>query len=323
MSKDKFDVNFVDANGEENFLKVSNTLSGVSGFLETLAKDSVLVAEDTGTYGDLLVFLSNQMNIRIALVPGYTLKHSMGNPRGKSDPIDASRIREYGMRFFDRLVFREYDTENLCELQELYRLRFQLVKSRKEVMTGDKSRSKKPIQSLNAHRSVKRILQSLSEEIDTIELEMNRIILVSPELSESFKLITSVTGIGKVIAIDLIIKTGNFRQIDTARRAASYAGICPFPNSSGNMVRKSRISPYGDKSLKTLLYMGTLSVVKHNKEYNLYYQKKRYEGKPHFLIMNNISNKLIQVVYALIRDGKPFDKMHVCLDPREKIEQLQ
>ncbi|MFO7975694.1 MAG: transposase, partial [Candidatus Hydrogenedentota bacterium] len=36
-------------------------------------------------------------------------------------------------------------------------------------------------------------------------------------------------------------KTGNFKKIDTARKAASYAGVCPFPNKSGKMEGKSKI----------------------------------------------------------------------------------
>ncbi|MCJ7715450.1 MAG: transposase, partial [Anaerolineales bacterium] len=95
-------------------------------------------------------------------------------------------------------------------------------------------------------------------------------------------------------------------------------GVCPFPNTSGKMVGKSKTSPFADKKLKTLLYMGARAAVKHNKEYALYYQKKQLEGKPHFLIMNNISNKLLRTAYSVVRNKTPYVKDHVCLDPRER-----
>ncbi|KAF5281395.1 hypothetical protein FQR65_LT14733 [Abscondita terminalis] len=53
---------------------------------------------------------------------------------------------------------------------------------------------------------------------------MTLIIKSEAELSENYELAVSVMGVGPVIATDLIIKTGNFKTIDTARKAASYAG---------------------------------------------------------------------------------------------------
>jgi len=40
------------------------------------------------------------------------------------------------------------------------------------------------------------------------------------------------------------------------------------------MVEKPRTSPFADKELKSLLYIGAKATVKHNKEYRLYYPEK-------------------------------------------------
>lgn len=108
---------------------MKNSLNGLSKFLATVPSDAILCAENTGIYSDMLVFLSNQSELRIALIPGYSIKHSLGMIKGKSDPIDAARIREYGERFYDKLTFKEYDKEEMVELKSLYSLRSQLVKS--------------------------------------------------------------------------------------------------------------------------------------------------------------------------------------------------
>ena len=104
LSMEKFDVNFIDAKGKENEKEVKNGVVSISKFLSSVPEDSVLCAEHTGAYGDLLVYLCNQEEIPIALVPGYTMKHSLGLLKGKTDPIDSRRIREYGERFTDKLV---------------------------------------------------------------------------------------------------------------------------------------------------------------------------------------------------------------------------
>ncbi len=317
LSMEKFDVNYVDKNGRERKEEVKNKLNGISNFLTTVPAGAILCAENTGTYSDMLVFLSNQAGINIALVPGYTIKHSLGMVKGKSDPMDAARIREYGERFHDKLIFKEYDREEIVELKSLYALRSQLVKSRKVLRTGKHSRSNVPIQSLSVRRHTSQALASLDTEIKAVEKEIEDIIKSDQELKENYELCKSIKGVGPVIATDLIIKTGNFETIDTARKAASYTGVCPFPNESGKMVGKRKTSPFADRKLKSLLYMGAKSAVKHNPEYRLYYQKKKLEGKSHYLIMNNVSNKMLRTIYSVVKNKTPYRLDYVCPDPRE------
>lgn len=319
LSKESFEVNFIDAKEKEKKETVKNGVISISKFLSSVPDDGILCAEHTGCYGDLLVYLCNQVNKPISLVSGYTIKHSLGLIKGKSDPIDARRIREYGERFTDKLRFREYDSEIIVELKQLYTLRSQLVKARKILLTGEEGIRHLPMQSLSVHRHHNSVISDLDKEIAAIEEEMETLITANKELNENYQLAKSVKGVGPVIATDLLIKTGNFNIIDTARKAASYAGVCPFPNSSGEMVKKSKTSPFGDKKLKSLLYMGAKSAVKHNKEYRLYYQKKKLEGKPHYLIMNNVSNKLLRTIYSVVKNKILYSQDYICLDPREKI----
>ncbi|MCK5137947.1 MAG: transposase [Bacteroidales bacterium] len=318
LSMEKFDVNFIDAKGEERNKEVKNKVVSISKFLSSVPEGGILCAEHTGAYGDLLVHLSKQVNILIALVPGYTIKHSLGLLKGKSDPLDSKRIREYGERFTDKLIFSEYDEESMVELKQLYTLRSQLVKARKTLLTSDKGRYHLPMQSLSVHKHLHSVLSDMNAEIAGVEEEIEALIKANQDLNENYELVKSIKGVGPVIATDLLIKTGNFKKIDTARKAASYAGVCPFPNTSGKMVGRSKTSQFADKKLKSLLYMGAKAAVKHNKEYGLYYQKKKLEGKPHYLIMNNVSNKMLRTIYSVVKNKTPYSQDYICLDPRKR-----
>jgi transposase len=318
LSMDKFNVNFIDQKGMERSKEVKNKLSAISRFIDCLPSESLLVAEYTGVYSDLLVSLCNQQNIPISLVPGYTIKHSLGLIKGKSDPLDSRRIREYGERFCDKLELATYDNESMAELKTFYTLRRQLVNVRKSLRAGEHSRSQAPVQSISVHTHVNNVLLSIDLEIEAVDKEIEQLIKSNQETKHNYELAISVMGIGPVIATDLLIKTGNFQKINTAKRAASYAGVCPFPNASGKAVGKSKTSHLADKKLKSLLYMGAKTVLKHNKEYKLYYQRKQLEGKPHYLIMNNISNKILRTVYSVVNSKTPYRKDYICTDPREK-----
>lgn len=319
LSMEKFDVSFMNESRKEMNRVVKNTLSGISRFLEAIPSDSILCAEHTGVYGDLLLYLCNQAGITICLVPGYAVKHSLGLAKGKTDKVDARRLREYGERFNDKLKEASYGTQAIKELQGLHTLRHELVKARKALSTSQKGRQYQPMQSISLHNHAQSAIQALDREISALDTEIDKLIQADDNMQDNYRLVTSIKGIGPVIATDLLIKTSNFQVIDTARKAASYAGVCPFPNSSGKMMGKSKTSPLADKKLKSLLYMGAKAAVKHNKEYNLYYQKKKLEGKPHYLIMNNVSNKMLRTVYSVIKNKIPWSQNYICLDPREKI----
>ncbi len=322
LSQEKFDVNFRKPDGAFKSIIVKNTVLQIDKFLDTVGPDAIICAEHTGVYGEILVYLANLRNYKIALVPGYQIKHSLGLKRGKSDKLDAMKIREYGERFTDKLRFLNLESEELKELREIYSLRAILVEQRKMLLTKQKGKEHMSLNSVFVNHINGDVIFTLGVQIEKLEKEILQLIKSSDELWRSFEIITSVVGIGQVTACELIIKTGNFKRISTARTASSYAGVCPFPNSSGKMVKKARVSPLADKALKSLLFMCARSALRCNKEYKLYFSKKSMEKKQYYLIMNNIANRLLRTVYALIESGQRFDPNYICLDPREKIKKV-
>jgi transposase len=316
LSKEKFNVNFLDEQGIIQELEVKNDYKSICSFLSKLSKNACLCIEYTGVYGDLLVFLSNCYSIEICATPGYEIKHSLGLQKGKSDPMDAARIREYGERFTDRLRPSIVADEAMAELRELHNLRHILVKQRAILKTQCKGKSKMPYESIKAHDYAEATLNALDSNILDVESEIQHIINSHQEYAENSQLVQSVHGIGPVTASELIIKTHNFKKIDSARKAASFAGICPYPNSSGNMVKKSKISSMGDKSLKTLLFLCARSSITYNKDLKQYYNRKKEEGKHTFIALNNVANKLLRTIYAIIETREMYDPNHLCIDPR-------
>lgn len=316
LSKEKFDVSFMDSEGLLKNAEEKNNYSAICNFLEKLDEEVILCIENTGIYGDLLIFLANCYKIRICSISGYEIKHSSGLQKGKSDPVDADRIRQYGERFKDKLIEAKYSSEHMHELRELSALREMLVKQRKMLQTHGKEKNRAPYRSLKTKQISEEVLKNLDEQIHETEDQIQEIISYEVEFAENNRLIQSVKGIGPVTANELIIKTLNFRKISSARKAASFAGVCPFPNSSGKMVKKSKVSPMSDKKLKSLLYLCASSAIQYNKDMKHYYEKKIAQGKPKYLVLNNVANKLLRIVYAIIESRQEYDPCYVCMDPR-------
>lgn len=321
LSMEKFDVSFIDSESKLNHMVVKNDVRSISKFLHQLPQNALLCAEYTGVYGDLLLFMADASDTSISYVPGYTIKHSLGIQRGKSDPIDANRIREYGERFKDKLILSHFVSENMYELKELHRTRKTFIDSRKRLKTVIKGENRKPFISLSAHHSRMKEMESLDEQISQLEQEIALLIGQDEEMSKNHSYVTSVVGVGDVTANELIIKTENFKKIRDAKACAEFAGIAPHPYSSGTMDKGNRISHMGDKQLKSLLFMCGRSAVENNKEIRLYFERKyTIEKKPYFLVMNNVANKMVKIIFTLVNKQTEFDRDYIQKDPRENMD---
>ena len=297
---------------------VNNTFSGINKFLSKLPSDAVLVAEHTGVYGDMLLKMCSDRNIRTAFVGGYVIHTYKSAPdRRKTDETDCSLLREFGERFYDKLKFTVFPDESIYELQQLNSQRARFVEERKRFVTASKSEEYRPYSSKRIHESNERMISFLDSEIDRIDNDILDLINSNEEIKRNYEIITSVKGIGMVTAADIIVNTRNFTKITTAKEYSSYAGTAPFEKSSGTMNRGSHISSIGCRRAKCLLYMCAESARRFNKEIKLYYERRTIiDKKHHFYVLNAIVNKMLRTVFALIGKGEKFDESYIHKDPR-------
>jgi transposase len=123
------------------------------------------------------------------------------------------------------------------------------------------------------------------------------------------KFATSVTGVGIIIAANMIITTNEFRDIINHKKFACYSGIAPFPNQSGKSLRgKDKVSHMANKKIKTLLHMGARSAIQHSPDIKAYYQRKVAEGKSKFSVLNAVCNKLVSRVFVCIKNQRMYQK---------------
>lgn len=319
LASEKFDVSFIDSDGQTRHIVVKNTKAQINKFLDKLPEGSRIVAEHTGVYGDLLLMLADIRNIPISYVSGYEIKHSMGLTRGKSDSLDAARIREYGERYIDKLTDTHFPSGTIYELKELYATRRLLVQQRKQLQTMLKGDEKRPTQSVTAQTIKQEMMTQLNNQISSIEKKMVELIDDDEELSKTSMIAQSIPGIGPVTATELIIKTGNFKRVGTAKKCATLAGISPFPNSTGKSDKGAHVSHMGDKQLKSLLFMCARSAVVHFEKMRVYKMTKYdVEHKHIYVVLNNVANRLLKILYALIRKGEKYNPAYLSIDPRLK-----
>lgn len=327
MAKEKFDVDYLSHSSEtgvktcKNVHKVvSNTYPAIEKFLSGIPQDSILVAEHTGLYGDLLSFQCGVYGIKLALVNGNTIHSYRFRPdREKTDEQDCRLLRDYGERYEDKLRMYSFPEESVYELRQLSVQRERLVESRKKYQTVISGEGCRPYHSMAIRRSAQTTIDFMNEQIEQIEREMLELIQSDARMKRHYEIITSVKGIGLVTAIELIVKTQDFETITTARQYAAYAGVAPYRHESGKAKLPPHISRIGNRRSKTLLYTCAGCAAQYNKEIQLFYKRRHeVENKPHFWVLNAITNKLLRIVFTLIKKNELFVPNYICNDPRQK-----
>ncbi len=107
------------------------------------------------------------------------------------------------------------------------------------------------------------------------------------------------------------VKTG-FKKFENAKQLCSYAGITPTIRESGSSVRgRSRISKVGNRKLRNLLFMCSMSAYKQNKGCKEIFERITNKGKSKKLALTAVSNKLLKQSFAIAKSGLPYDETYV------------
>lgn len=112
--------------------------------------------------------------------------------------------------------------------------------------------------------------------------------------------ITSVPGIGKVLAASITAEIGDYSRFPDADKLLAFAGLAPTIYQSGGFTAtQARIEKRGSKYLRNYLFTAAHTVRQFNPEYNLYYKKKRAEGKHDHVALIHTAKRLVRLFYHL------------------------
>ena len=313
VSKNKLDAFAYNRRLHREF---SNDVLGYKSLLKWAKSNELKVFfcfENTGHYSlKLALYLSSKNAVYVQENP-VVIKRSSGVIREKNDVVDAMMIARYGWLHREELSASELKDKELLEVGRLLALRDQLVRSRTGLMST-LSELKKLLSSSSTDTCCKTLVSSiahLTSQINKIEKQLKSLIKNSEALSQNYRLISSLKGVGLVVGAQLLYHTNNFKRFDSWRQFSSYCGTAPFGHSSGSSIHKRRkCHPMGDRQMKSLLSMAACTAIQHDSELRRYYKKKLEEGKLKMIALNNVRNKLLSRVFAVVKRGTPYVELH-------------
>lgn len=325
FSKEKVDVAIISAEGlsetaDRVFNEFKNSVSGFKQLVKWVEKVSdgidasnwLFCGENTGDYSKPLCNHLYGKGYDMWLENAKSIKDASGLRRLKSDRADASMIAEYAMRNYDKAVMYEPLSNSLSQLRELYLYRQMVVRHRcsfqvrrgEKKLTLEKSPAKTTISQSGRH-----IVSELNKEIEKLDRKIAALIAEDEELTEVFTIVTSVPGIGTQNAVCLMVYTDNFRKFNyDSRKIACYYGLAPFGKDSGTSVHTDPHVHYmANRQIKAMLTQAALAAVNFNPQIAVYYGRLIKAGKKKQVALNNVKNKLVHVVTAMVKNRQCYD----------------
>lgn len=119
--------------------------------------------------------------------------------------------------------------------------------------------------------------------------------------------LTTVTGIGPTVAAVIPSEIGDIHRFPSPAKLAAFAGIDPAVKLSGDFTgTRVHMSKRGSPYLRLAIWLAATIASFKDPAISLYYQRKRAEGKSHLTALGHVSRKMVNIIFAVLRDSFPY-----------------
>lgn len=293
VSKKHLDVHSLPDN---RTLRVLNSRDGIRELLEQLPIPGScrVIAEATGGYQRLLVAELVSAGHTVSVVNPRQVRDfaRADNRLAKTDRIDARTLARFGQVFELRPV--EKTSESQSELQQLVAHRRHLI----EVRTAQQNRLDTQT-SQAVVKSLRQMLTLLGTQIAETEEAINQLVEEDDDWKSRSEILRSVPGIGPTTATALMADLPELGKLDR-QAVGALAGLAPFNRDSGQFKGKRSIWG-GRASVRTSLYMATLTARRINPVIRAFAERLSTAGKPFKVMMTACMRKLLVILNTMVK----------------------
>jgi transposase len=298
VGKEKLDVG---VNGEKRVREWANDQGGraeLSDWVEE-QEPQLVVVEASGGYEAAIVSELVSRRVAVALV-NPTRVRAFARAEGllaKTDKLDARLIARFGAIMQpDPTARREREQ---VELNQWVTRRRQLVL----MVTAEKNRLQTTPKAIQA--DIVRHIDWMQAEIKSLEARINQAIADNPTWRETARRIETVPGMGAIIASTLVADLPELGHLNR-QQIAALVGVAPFNHDSGKHRGNRRIFG-GRTSVRSVLYMGTLSAIRHNPVIKSFYQRLLAKGKVKKVALTACLRKLLVILNTMVKSGQDWN----------------
>lgn len=299
VSKDRLDVHIHPAG--ESFA-VSRSDGGLEQLVSRLKRlDLAMIAiEATGGFEVIAVAALAAAGLPVAVVNPKRV-HNYAKALGvnaKTDVIDAAVLARFASDV--KPAVRPLPDAETLALGEVLTRRRQIV----QMITAEKNRALRMAAHRQMQKSIGRMIAALEAELARLDGSIDGMVKGSPLWREKEELLSSVPGVGKIIARTLLAEMPELGTLGR-KQVAALAGLAPWTRQSGQWRGHSMIGG-GRAAPRTVLFLGAMAAMRHNPVLKAFATRLLNAGKPKKVVLTAISRKLLTILNAILRDQTPW-----------------
>lgn len=298
VAKDRLDVN-IQPSGE--IFDVARDEPGLAELVRRLQSRGValIALEATGGYEVVVAATLAAAGLPVAVVnPRQIRDFARATGRlAKTDALDAHTIAVFAARV--QPAARPVADAQARELGDLVTRRRQLV----EMLVAEQNR-RRVVELPALRRRLDAHIRWLERAVRELETDIDTTVRSSPLWRATDDLLRSVPGIGPITAHTLIADLPELGHLGR-RKIAALVGVAPINRDSGKL-RGRRMIAGGRSPVRNVLYMATLSAIRHNTVIATFYRRLIDAGRPGKLAVTAAMRKLLVILNAILRDQRPW-----------------
>ena len=210
----------------------------------------------------------------------------------KNDPLDARMIASFVTIMPTRPAQRH--TPAAERLAEMLAIRRQLSAEKVAAENAARLLEDAMLQRLSRRRIVR-----LAADIDLLDKRMVEIVATDDALVHRYRLLTSMPGVGAVLACTLIALLPELGRM-SRKQVAALVGVAPYAFESGTL--KGRRCWGGRAHIRQVLYMAAMSASNWNPVLKAFHDRLTAAGKLPKVVIVAVMRKMITMLNAMVRD---------------------
>ena len=222
----------------------------------------------------------------------------------KTDAIDA-RVLSHMARTLHQSERRE---RLLMKLPEANQVTLQaLIVRRSQLIAMQVAEANRlALSHRSQHKSIQAVLKVLARQIEAIDGDVDG--QLREHFAEKLALLKGMKGVGIGTQAALMAMLPELGQL-TGEAIGKLVGVAPLNCDSGRHKGK-RITWGGRAAVRSSMYMATLSAVRFNPVIKTFYDRLIANGKPKKVALIACMHKLLTIINAIIKSGKPWNPDH-------------
>ena len=256
---------------KDKYFQEDNTAEGIKRLLKRLSYYQVerIVMEATGRYEFMLARAAHAKNLPVCIAKPSSVRNYAKaiNLTAKTDKLDAALIAEYAVIIQPPITPKK--SKNLIAIKDLISRRRQIMGMR-------------------------------TQEINRLEKQLSKHVEEQAEWTEKQTILKSAPGVGDTLIYTLLADLPEMGELNR-KQISALVGVAPMNRDSGKMRGKRRIKG-GRHSVRTDLYMATLSATQCNPVIRGFYLQLVAQGKHKKVALTACMRKFITMLNAMVRD---------------------